>query len=101
MECSESHILLQGIYKILLLSSTFSSGSGKQKQVGKRGLHKTVSFMRTGVVKYIYYLEVRMNLFWYCLHLLPDSGEIRWYKKRARIAVELFKFCGKGQPYFS
>jgi hypothetical protein len=47
MECSESHILLQGIYKMLLLFSVFSSGSGKQKQVGKGGLHKTVGFMRS------------------------------------------------------
>jgi len=64
MECSESHILLQGIYNILLIFSTFPNASGKQKQVGKGGLHKTASFVRPGIVKYIHYLEVQMNLFW-------------------------------------
>jgi len=90
MECSESHILLQCTYKFLLLFSTFSNRYGKQKQVGEGDLHKTVGFGRPGTVKYTHYLEVQMNLFLYCLHLLPDSGEIRWYKKCARIAVEFF-----------
>jgi hypothetical protein len=77
MECSESHILLQCIYKILLLFSTFSNRYGKQKQVSKGGLHKTVDFGRRDTVKYIHYLDVQMNLFLYCLHFLPDSAEIR------------------------
>jgi len=53
MECSESHILLQVIYKILVLFSTFSNRSGKQKQVGKGSLHKIVGFVRPGTNTYI------------------------------------------------
>jgi hypothetical protein len=51
----------------------------------------TVSFVRPGTVKYIHYLEVQINLYFY--QILVKFGVSN--------VVELIKFCEKGKPYFS
>jgi len=69
MECSKSHILLQGIYKILFLFSTFPNGSGKEKQVGKGGefrgtRHCQVHALLRGANEFILVMSALITRFW-------------------------------------